>query len=111
MHMEPGVDYPGVAVGVFMVDHAGKVYLARRSATCRNEPDCWDMPGGEVEMHEKLADAARREMQEEHGVRVELVEQWPAHDHMIPRTSTKPAEHWVTTTFLARMKPRSPGPR
>lgn len=38
---------------------------------------------------------------EEYGVELELLEQFPAVDHLLPDEG----QHWVATTFLARLKP------
>ena len=52
-----------------------------------------------MEFGEKLQDAVRREMREEYGVEIEILEQFPAADHNIEAEN----QHWVPTTFLARL--------
>lgn len=42
----------------------------------------------------------KREILEEFGAEIEIIEQFPAADHLIP----KEGQHWVATTFLARFK-------
>ncbi|NLX55505.1 MAG: NUDIX hydrolase [Planctomycetaceae bacterium] len=71
-------DYPRAALtvdcAVFGLDDEGlKVLLIQRDA----EPfaGCWALPGGYVEMDESLDAAARRELEEETGVRPRFLEQ------------------------------------
>jgi len=66
---------PAVTVDIVVVSRAEprQVLLIRR----KHEPfaDMWAIPGGFVEMDEALEDAARRELQEETGVRGGRLEQ------------------------------------
>jgi mutator protein MutT len=99
--MKRGVDYIGVAVGAMILNDKGEVLLCKRSQRAYNERGCWEVPGGAVEFGEKLEDAIRREIREELGVEIELIEQFPAADHIIPGDK----QHWVPTTFLAKLMP------
>jgi len=72
----------------------GRIVLIRR----RNPPLGWALPGGFVDAGEPLAAAAEREVKEETGLEVELLEQFftysdPARD---------PRKHTLSTVFLAR---------
>ncbi len=63
---------PGVAAIVACVDAAGRVLVVKQ--TTGPFAGAWLLPGGAVERHERVADAARRELAEETGYRVaELV--------------------------------------
>lgn len=97
--MKKGIDYIGVAVGAMIFNENGLLFLSKRSQNCKNERGCWEVPGGSVEFGEKLIDAIQREMKEEYGVEIEILEQFPAADHIIP----KEKQHWVPTTFLAKI--------
>lgn len=71
-----------------------RIVLIRRS----NPPLGWALPGGFVDEGEALASAAIREVREETGLVVELLEQFftysePARD---------PRRHTLSTVFLAR---------
>lgn len=104
--MKAGIDYIGVAVGVFIVNDEGKVFLTKRSKHATNEWGTWEIPGGKVHFGETLQNAAKREVKEEYGVDIEITEQFPAQNHLIPEEK----QHWVPTTFLCKIignkKPR-----
>ncbi|MGY0004128.1 NUDIX hydrolase [Micromonospora sp. I033] len=56
-----------VAVTVFVQDEDGRVLLIKRS-----DNSLWALPGGAQDVGESTAQAARREVEEETGLRVEL---------------------------------------
>lgn len=97
--MKPGVDYIGVAVGAMIFDDQGRLFLSKRSQNVRNERGCWEMPGGKVEFGERLQEAVKREIKEEFGVEIEVIEQFPAADHILPEEN----QHWVPTTFRVKI--------
>lgn len=101
--MKKGIDYIGVAAGAMIFNGDGKLFLARRSQTVKNERGCWETPGGSVKFGETLESAVRREMMEEYGVEIEILRPFPAADHLIPDEG----QHWVAVTYLAKMKPGS----
>lgn len=97
--MKAGIDYIGVAVGVFIINDKGEVFLTKRSQKTTNERGTWEIPGGKVDFGETLQDAARREAQEEYGIDIELLKQFPAQNHIIPEEK----QHWVPTCFLCKI--------
>lgn len=99
--MKKGIDYIGVSAGAMVFNDQGELFLSLRGREVRNERGRWETPGGAVELGETLEQCVMREMMEEYGVEVDLLEQFPAVDHMLPDEH----QHWVATTFLARMKP------
>ena len=99
--MKKGTDYIGVSAGAMILNDKGELFLSKRSQHCKNERGHWETPGGSVEFGETLKQAAKREIKEEYGAEIEIIEQFPAADHLIPREK----QHWVATTFLARFKP------
>lgn len=99
--MKKGIDYIGVAAGAMIFNEDGKLFLAKRSQNCKNEKGHWETPGGSIKFGEKQAAAARREILEEFGAEIDIYEQFPAADHLIPLEK----QHWVATTFLARFRP------
>jgi len=96
-----GIDYIGVSAGAMIFNNDGEIFLSRRGQEAKNERGCWETPGGAVKFNESLEMAMRREIREEYGIEVTVLEQFPAADHII----TKEKQHWVATTFLCNIKP------
>ena len=97
--MKPGLDYIGVAIGVMIINDDGKVFLTKRSMLTTNERGTWETPGGKVHFGESLQFAAKREAEEEYGIDIEILEQFPAQNHLIPEER----QHWVPTCFLCKI--------
>lgn len=97
--MKPGIDYIGVAVGIFIINDEGKVFLTKRSKNATNERGTWEIPGGKVDFGETLQDAAKREAKEEYDIDIQLIKQFPAQNHLIPEEK----QHWVPTSFLCKI--------
>lgn len=97
--MKPGIDFIGVAVGVFIINSAGQVFLTKRSKHTTNERGTWEIPGGKVNFGETLQDAAIREAKEEYDIDIEILHQFPAQNHLIPDEK----QHWVPTCFICRI--------
>ena len=98
--MKKGVDYIGVGVGAMTFNRDGLVFLALRGGNVRNEPGCWEFPGGGVRFGEKLEDAVTREFLEEYGVRIKPVELLCVTDHILRDEH----QHWVSPTFIALLE-------
>ena len=98
--MKPGIDYVGISVGAMIFNKKRELFLSKRSENATNERGCWEIPGGKVHFGETLQDAVKREIKEEHGIDIDLIEQFPAANHFIPNEK----QHWVPTTFLAKIK-------
>jgi mutator protein MutT len=94
-----GRDYIGVGVGAIVFNAEGHVFLARRGAGAKNEKGYWEFPGGEVEFGESLVDAVHRELREEYGIAVRVLETLGTFDHILKEEH----EHWVSTTFITRL--------
>ena len=98
--MKKGIDYIGVSAGAMIFNDKGELFLSKRSNETSNEKGYWETPGGGVDFGETLEKTVRREIMEEYGVEIDIIEQFPAADHMIP----KEKQHWVSTTFLAKIR-------
>ena len=72
----------------------GRIVLVFR----KNEPHGWALPGGFVDVGEELGAACRREVREETGLDVELVEQLFTYSD--PRRD--PRKHTISTVYACR---------
>ncbi len=97
--MKRGIDYIGVGVGAVIVDASGRLFLARRGPSAKNERGLWEFPGGSVEFGETLAGALRREMREEYGIEIEVRDLLDVADHILPEEG----QHWVSPSFICRI--------
>jgi len=94
-------DYPRPAVSVDIVivtrELKPRVLLIRRG----HEPfqGCWAIPGGFVDMDESLEDAARRELLEETGVRMNKLTQL----HAFGDPQRDPRGRNISVTYLAQV--------
>ena len=91
----PGV---GVAAAVLAGD---RVLLVRRGAP--PAAGCWALPGGRLELGERLEAALRRELREECGLEIEPPEQLELVEAIHPAEAEDgEAYHWLVVTYLAR---------
>lgn len=95
---------PIAGVGAVIVGGATeepKVLLIRRA----QEPlkGQWSLPGGAVELGETLEDAIRREVLEETGLAVEVVDVVKAFDRIVRDADGRVRFHYVLVDFLCRV--------
>lgn len=92
---------PSVTVDVVIVskEDRPRVLLIRR----KHEPYSgkWAIPGGFVDMDESLEEAARRELQEETGVRVRKLDQL----HTFGDPGRDPRGRTISVAYLVRLNP------
>ncbi|MBD3837952.1 NUDIX domain-containing protein [Brevundimonas sp.] len=94
--MKPGVDLPGVGCGLVIRRPDGHVLLCRRMKP--PEAGHWSIPGGKVDAMEPSAQAARREAEEETGLRIGAVDPLCVTEEIL----TDDGQHWVSLMYLAR---------
>ncbi len=100
--MKPGNDFIGVGVGAFILNDRNEFLMLLRAKDSKVEPGTWMIPGGKVDYNEKMADTVKREIKEEIGVDLDVIEAIKTNDHILPD------QHWITTTFLCRIKSGAP---
>lgn len=104
MHLKAGKDYVGVGVGAAIYNDEEKLFLAERGPKAKNEAGKWEFPGGSVEFGETLEAALTREIREEYGFTIEVIELLHVVDHLIPEEG----QHWVSPTFICKYKTGTP---
>jgi 8-oxo-dGTP diphosphatase len=104
MVMKKGTDYIGVGAGAVIFSPEGKVFLARRGKEAGNETGKWEFPGGGVEFNETLEHALVREVNEEYGFEIAVLELLDVVDHIIPAEK----QHWISPTFICTVKSGTP---
>ena len=98
---------PVVGVGGVIVD-AGRTVLIRRGT----EPllGQWSIPGGSIEIGETIEEAVRRELREETGLEVRVLELIELFDRIYlengaapPQNKKKPRYHYVIADYLCEL--------
>jgi 8-oxo-dGTP diphosphatase len=92
-------EHPIIGVGAVIL-HGDRVLLVKRATEpLRGE---WSVPGGMLELGEKLRDGAAREALEETGLRVEVGEVLDVFDSIFPDADGRTQYHYVLIDFLCR---------
>lgn len=94
-----GKDVIGVGAGALIFNEQGKLLLSKRGPLAKNERGKWEIPGGAIEYGETLADGLKREVKEELGIEVEIVELLDVCDHILPEEE----QHWISPTYICRV--------
>lgn len=109
-----------------MVQKGNKFLFLRKSVHDKDDPNCWDLPGGGIEFGEQPFEAAVREAKEEAGIKVKITKilavwampnsnQWSIEflvqgRYMSGRIKLSPehsAFQWVEKQELKKYHPRS----
>jgi len=95
-------DYPArpiVGVGAVIVDGGRALLVRRATEPLKGE---WSVPGGMLELGEKLRDGVRRETLEETGLEVEPGEVLDVFDSIFPDPQGRTQYHYVLIDYLCR---------
>lgn len=91
-------DYPRVGVGAVVL-HGSRVLLVRRGG--QPATGKWSLPGGLVELGETTADAVRREIREECGIDIRVVDLAGVLDRVTRDAAGRVRYHYVLVDYLA----------
>lgn len=92
--------YPLVGIPVIIQNSKKEILLGKRSKKSPFYPDYWGLPGGLVEYNEKIKDTAKRELEEELGIKIKLIRQAKA-QNVLP--NKKCSIHAVDVPFYAKI--------
>lgn len=94
-----GSDCIGVGAGALIFNDEGKLLLSLRGKAAKNERGKWEIPGGAIEFGETIESGLKREIKEEIGVDIEVVEMLQLADHILPDEG----QHWVSPTYICKI--------
>jgi len=97
--MKPGFDCVGVGCGALIVNDKNETILLKRTSKTRNGAGFWAKPGGGVEFGEKVEDAVKREIREELGVDIEIINFLGFTEGVFKDEN----QHWISLNYLAKI--------
>ena len=92
-------EHPIIGVGAVIVEGCRVLLVRRNTEPLRGE---WSVPGGMLELGEKLRDGVRREALEETGVHVEPGDVLDVFDSIFTDTLGRTQYHYVLIDYLCR---------
>jgi 8-oxo-dGTP diphosphatase len=93
-------EHPIIGVGAVIVEGDRVLLVRRDTEPLRGE---WSVPGGMLELGEKLRDGVRREVEEETGIAVEPGEVLDVFDSIFTDTLGRTQYHYVLIDYLCRV--------
>ena len=97
--MKKGKDFIGVGCGAHIINGNNQILLMKRNKNCRNKAGYWTIPGGGVDFFENVEEALKREMKEELGIDIEIIQLLSVTNDIIKDES----QHWVSPQFLCKI--------
>jgi ADP-ribose pyrophosphatase YjhB (NUDIX family) len=92
-------DRPIVGVGAVVVDGGRALVVRRATEPLKGQ---WSIPGGMLELGEKLREGIAREVKEETGLEVEVFDVLDVFDSIFPDREGRTQYHYVLIDFLCR---------
>ena len=93
---------PEAGCGAAILDDQGRLLLIRRLK--EPEAGAWGLPGGKIDFGERAEDTARREIEEELGIQIEITGLACISEIM----DGGDGHHWVSPIYAARLVAGSP---
>lgn len=90
----PGIDFPGVGTGLVIRNADGHILLYKRLGA--PEAGYWNIVGGKVDLMEHSSAAAKREAEEETGLKIGSVDFLRLSEQIIKADR----QHWVSVIYL-----------
>lgn len=103
-----GKKYVFAGVPVIIQNSKKEILLGKRSSNHPFYPSLWGLPGGMIEYGEKMEEAAKREIYEEIGVKIEIMKQLKPRENF-PNKSCR--IHTVDIPHLAKIIKGVPKPK
>ena len=103
----PDAPLVGVAAAVF--DDGGRVLLVKRGRPPRQ--GAWGLPGGLLDLGERLTDGARREVAEECAIEIDVMDMVAAFEPILRDGEGRVEYHYVVIDFWARHVAGEPTPQ
>ena len=94
-------DRPIVGVGAVILDGRRVVLVRRGTEPLKGE---WSLPGGVLEVGEMLQQGVAREVMEETGLQVEVLDIAGVFDRILPDSNGTPQFHYVLIDYVCRVK-------
>ena len=92
-------DRPVVGVGGVVIEDGRAMLIRRGTPPLEGQ---WSIPGGTLELGETLTEGARRELREETGLDVEVLELIEVFERIFPGDGSRPQYHFVIVDYLCR---------
>ena len=89
----PGIDVPGLGCGLAVL-RSGRLLLYRRLKA--PEAGCWSIVGGKIDHMERAVDSARREAEEESGLRIGAAEFLCMSEQILQDER----QHWLSLIYV-----------
>ncbi len=94
--------YPRIGVGAVVFDRLQRVLLVHRGRP--PAAGQWGLPGGLLLLGESLQDALQREIAEECGIRVNIVDLISLYETVVRDTENRIAYHYVVADYLCHWR-------
>jgi len=89
--------------GALIINDKNQVLLIKRGPRAKSERGVWSRPGGGIEQGENPEEAVKREIKEELGIEIDILEPLDFIDHL-----SDDGQRWLALGYLARIRKGEP---